>query len=107
MKHYLLSMMLSREMYLHCYVMSNDKDIVRQASDKMVYEAEQRLGPIMAPILVATGPLKPPTVKQVRDVLTEVYPKALETLAKAKDFHITIWAMPKELPGCKQLLEIH
>ena len=107
MKHYLLSMPLGSDVFMHCYVMSNDKGIVEQATNKMVYETEKLIGePVPVPVVLAT-PLGAANVKLIRRVLIEEYPKAAAQLEEATDFHITIWGMARSAPNCIKLMAMH
>lgn len=107
LKHYLLSLPMGSDFFFHCYVMGNDRDLVERASAKMIDEIEKQIGQVTVPLLAVTGPLLPPTVRQVRRVLTTCYPDAIKMLAEATDFHCTIWGMSRAHPDCEKLMKIH
>lgn len=105
-KHYLISLPFGA-LFMHCYVMSNDRNILEKASAKLLHEVETKLGPVQMPVVLSTGPLKPATVRYVRRVLTECYPDAKRRLDEATDFHMTIWGLSRDHPEHDKMLKIH
>jgi hypothetical protein len=105
MKHFLLSLPLGA-MWMHCYLMSNDRRAVEGASNRMIKIAEDNGADALVPMFAVTD-LDHDGVKSVRKLVRELAPDGGKTLARATDFHMTVWAMSDTDPRCKSLLKMH
>jgi hypothetical protein len=97
---------------MHAYLITNDRGILAQAYDRIGDEAEKVARHldtrIIAPIILATGPLSAGGKKTVRDILCRHSPEVKELLLTAKDHHFTIWVWsPRDNPDDAKLMALH
>src|SRR5262249_49092815 len=103
MRHYLLTITPDPAVHLHCYVMTNDKRNVMAALNKMLEVAEST-GARFVPIVLQTE-LRD-EADTVRDIISKDE-KVKQTLAAAKDFHVSIFGMEVDSPDDRRLIKLH
>ena len=107
MKHYLISLPLGPDAYVHTYLMTEDKRDIEPATSKMLDETEKMIGqPVPLPMVMLTGPLNKKDVAVVHKVVNRE-PEVAAVLAEATKYHLSIWLMRKEDPLYASLLELH
>ena len=106
MKHYLLSLPIHQIGFtMHCYVMSNDKDAIQVAGNKLLEVTEQHVKGPYAQMILAT-PLTAAGAKTVRAHVAQ-NSEAKKLMKEATDFHLTIWGMAAADPDCAKLMALH
>ena len=105
MMHYLLSVASTAGVYVHTYLMTDQKRLVEQAGCRMLDELEKRDMPAI-PLILATR-LAPDGIETVRTVLFKEMPQAEEYCRKATNFHISMWLMNKDNPEMQKLMKLH
>lgn len=95
-EHYLLSLNVNPQMHMHCYLMSNDKRNIEEASNKMMDTVESTGFKLPAPIVLITR--LSTGVDLVRAILS-MSESVRQNLETATDFHVSIWTMPSDDPA--------
>jgi len=107
MKHYLISVPLGRDAYVHSYLMTNNAHDVEPAASKMMEVAEKAIGqPVPLPVILMTGPLRKRDVAVIHEAVNRD-PEIAKVLKRATDYHFSVWFMTDKDPMYKQLLELH
>jgi hypothetical protein len=108
LEHYFLTAHM-RGGYMHGYLMTGNRDDMERACSKLLYEIERRgeQTPMTDMILLSTR-LNPDGVKRVRTFIRR-FPAIKETLAKATNFHLSMWETPPIgfEPDVDRLMALH
>lgn len=111
MEHYLLTMnVVHDQLRMHGYLMTNDKQVLMRACDKLGYEAEklaEKLGVRLLPLMLTTGPLSARGKKVVREIICQQAPQVKELLRKARKFHFTLLVCTPNNPNDARLMALH
>ena len=107
LEHYLITIDLTpKPSRLHCYVMTdNPKVMLMRVVNKMMEIAEKD-GPLPLPIILQTK-LNDATAADVRRELGKRIPEVEAKMAKATDFHLTMWEMGIGDPWDESLMALH
>ena len=106
-KHFLFTFVIDQSTHVHGYIMCTDKRYVEPAIDRAIGQCEQEGIRFLFPMILLTElSTDHAAVELVRRVVCE-YPKAKKVLNKAKDFHLSVWAMSTDNPYDSQLMALH
>jgi len=103
LKHYLVSMPMSGNSFLHGYVITDDHDNVMKVANHM---ADQLNGRQSLPICLESL-LNLEGAKRVQSFLSANFPKSGKLLKKVNGFHFTCWSVPNEAPDAEWLMALH
>lgn len=102
-KHYLISLNLTSDLHMHCYLMCKDERMWLAAGETMVERAEG-MGYRPLPIILSTLLSDRESVNVVRKVLSEDE-GARHNLQHVKDYHCVVFLMGA--PYDDSLMELH
>ena len=103
-EHYLLTLQIAANNYMHAYVVTDDKRQIEVVTEMMMEKAEAmkcRPLPMVLCTRLSTG------VDLVRRIVSELDEEAKRLLEKPPDSHVTIFAMEANQADNKRLMELH
>jgi hypothetical protein len=103
-EHHLLTIQPDSGTYLHAFIMTNDKRAITRTIDRMFNIAE--IGGAR-PLPVVLDTKLNDAVSVLLDCLKENFPEAYRTHQRAKNFHLTVFAMASSHPWSQKLMDLH
>jgi hypothetical protein len=105
-EHHLLTIQPDSGMYLHGFIMTNDKRVITQTIERMFNIAESH-GSRPLPVVLDTRLSDDVGVDAVLACLKANFPKAYRTYQRAKNSHLTVFAMASSHPWSERLMNLH
>lgn len=109
-EHYLISLPVIGPNYLHCYLMTDDRRALLDATEKVLQLAEKAIGGnLPLPIILSTmlGD-SAEAVALVHDCLRAIGgPEWEKKHKRAKRYHFSVFATNEDSPWHHKLMELH
>jgi hypothetical protein len=105
-EHYLITLTLTpRPTRLHTYLMTANRADVTFVAEDMVRYAEKRYGQLALPVIRTTQLNE--AADQVREAIGSRFKPARVGMAKATNFHRTMWELAIDDPWDRALMALH
>jgi hypothetical protein len=103
-EHYLLTLLLNSDQYMHAYLMTNDKSLIEGAAERMFDEANA-VGGCALPAILMTPLQDEVKIAIVQKLVSAIHPDAAHCIRTATNFHISLFVAS---PGAdKELMKLH